>query len=803
MTNFLQDLRFSLRMLGRTPGFTIVALLTLALGIGANTAIFSVVNAVLLKPLPFGEPDRIVSVWTTWQNRGMERDIFSPANFLDLEQQTDTLAAVAAYMYFGFDITEGGEPESLTAALVTPAMFRVLGVEPILGRTFTAEEALPGNHRVVILSHALWQTRFGSDPGILGRDVSLDGVPRTVIGVMPEGIAFPDGVKVWGPLAMTERTRQSRGAIYLDVIARLADGAGLEPAQAELDTIGARLASAYPDANTGMGLQLEPLHDQLVGNVRTALLVLCGAVAFVLLVGCTNLANLLLAAAAVRHREFALRAALGASRWRLIRQLLTESVALSLAGGALGILFAMWGLSALVAFDPGNVRRLDQVSLDGNVLMFTLALSLLTGILFGLAPAFGASRPDVHDALKEGGRGAAPGGRRGLGRILVVAEVALVLVLLAGAGILIRSFAHLRSVDPGFNPDGVMSLQLFLPRARYAEAPARTTFARAMLERVGSIPGVRSTAIGSTVPFSEVPYVHDTSFLIAGRPVPPPDREPTAYEHRASPGYFRTLGIPLLRGRRFTDQDHEDAAPVIIINAELARRFWPDGNPIGERITTMDDIGPMEIIGVVGDTRFGQLDGDIRPAIYYPYAQSPTFGLTLLARTDGPPLSLAGAVKTQLWSLDAELPAQYINSMRGLIDGTLALPRFTMLLLGAFAGLALILAAVGIYGVIAYSVSQRTQEIGVRMALGARRRDVFRLVLGQGMMLTGLGVLLGLAGALALTRFLTSLVFEVSVTDPVTYLAVAALLSSIALLACYIPARRAMRVDPLVALRCE
>jgi putative ABC transport system permease protein len=449
------------------------------------------------------------------------------------------------------------------------------------------------------------------------------------------------------------------------------------------------------------------------------------------------------------------------------------------------------------------VRRLDQVGLDGTVLFFTLDLSLLTGVLFGLAPALGASRPDVHGALKEGGRGTASGVRRGPGRVLVVAEVALVLILLAGAGILIRSFAHLRAVDPGFNPDGILSLQMFLPRARYAETPARVNFARALLERTGAIAGVDSVAVGSTVPFSEIPHVHDTTFRIEGRPVPPPDKEPGAYEHRASSRYFRTLGIPLLRGRTFTDRDGEGAAPVVIINAELARRFWPGGDPLGERIITFEDVGPMEIVGIVGDTRFGQLDSDIRPAIYYPYAQSPTAGLTLLLRTSGPPLHLAGAVKTQLWSLDGQLPAQYMNSMRGLIDRTLALPRFTMMLLGAFAALALVLAMVGVYGVIAYSVSLRTQEIGVRMALGARRRDVFRLVLGQGMLQIGIGVLIGLGGALALTRFMTSLVFEVSVTDPPTYLAVALLLSVIALLACYLPARRAMRIDPLVALRHE
>jgi len=803
MRNLLQDLRYSLRMLARTPGFTAVALLTLALGIGANTAIFSVVNAVLLRPLPFAEPERIVGVWTTWLSRGVERDIFSPPNFLDLEQQSETLEAVAAYTYFSFDITDGGEPEALTAALVTPAMFRVLGVDPILGRTFAEEESVPGMQRVVVLSHALWQSRFGADPGILGLSISLDSAPHAVIGVMPPGIVFPDGVKVWAPLPLGERQMQARGAIYLDVVARLADGVGLEQAQAEMDTIGAQLTTAYPEDNTGMGMLLEPLHDQLVGNVRVALLVLCGAVAFVLLIGCANLANLLLAATSLRHREFALRAALGASRWRLIRQLLTESVALSLAGGGLGILFAMWGLSALVAFDPGNVRRLDQVGLDGNVLVFTLGLSLLTGLLFGLAPAFGASRPDLHGALKEGGRGTASGVRRGPGRILVVAEVALVLVLLVGAGILIRSFAHLRAVDPGFNPEGVLALELFLPHSRYAEAPARRAFVDALLQKTSSIEGIRSVAIATPAPFSTVPTIIDNDFRIAGRPVPQPGDEAVAHIHRVSPDYFRTLGIPLLRGRLFNARDDENAPAVVIINATLARRFWPDGNPLGERIITDPGRGPMEIVGIVGDVKLQELEPVVRPAIYHPYDQSPRGVLTLLARTSGPPLHLAGAVKTQLWSLDEQLPAQYMNSMRSLIDSTLALPRFTMMLLGTFAALALVLAMVGIYGVIAYSVSQRTQEIGVRMALGARRRDVFRLVLGQGMLLTGIGVLIGLGGALALTRFMTSLMFEVSVTDPLTYLAVALLLSVIALLACYLPARRAMRIDPLVALRHE
>ena len=799
----MSDLRYGLRTLLKNPAFAGVAVLTLALGIGANTVIFSVVKAVILSPLPFGEPERIVGVFTINRAQAGELDVFSPANFSDVAEQSRALEAVAAWRYWGFDVSGESEPERLTAGRVSPAFFRALGVSPILGRVFLPEDDATGTEHVVVLGHGLWQKRFGGDPAICGRTIQLNGESHLVLGVMPRGFEFPAGAEIWAPLGLNESQRQQRGSVFLEVLARLGQGITLEAAQSEMGTIASRLEKDYPGPNTSLGMTLIPLHDQIVGSVRPALLVLSAAVTFVLLVGCANLANLLLASASARQREFAVRAALGASRGRLIRQLLTESVLLSLIGGGLGVLISLWGLSALAAFGPGNVPRLGEVSLDAGVLIFTLLLSVVTGVLFGLAPALGASRSDLQGALKAGARTAGTDlGRSRLRATLVIAEVALVLVLLASAGLMMKSFLRLRSVDPGFNPDRLMSLQFFLPQPRYPQDQSKIAFESRLLEKIRSLPGVVGAATASPAPIGAIPMRFENEFRIAGRPEPEPGSMPVARYNRVGPGYFRTLGVPLLRGREFAPSDDAGAPAVAIISELTARRHWPDEDPLGRRII-IGERQPitMEIVGVVGDVKQISLDDTGRPTIYVPFSQRPSNSLNVMIRTSGPPADLAGAIKQQLWAVDRDIPADYLETAESLISRSLAQPRFTMVLLACFAGMALVLAMVGIFGVIAYSVTQRTQEIGVRMALGANRGDVLRMVLGHGMGLTAIGVALGLAGSAALTRYLSSLLFQVSATDPMTFGWVTLLLVAVALFASWIPARRATRVDPMVALR--
>jgi putative ABC transport system permease protein len=799
----MSDWKYAVRMFLKNPGFTAIAIITLALGIGINTTIFSVVNAILLRPLSFPQPERIISVLT--QVQGSEPDIFSPANYLDVAAQNKSFSSTAAVAYFGFDLTGKGEPVAITAAKVSHGFFDVVGVQPVLGRSFTAQEDSKGNNLVVILGHSLWKRQFGGDPQILNKVISLDGSPFTVLGVMPEGFEFPPEVEIWAPIAFTENQKNLRGAIYVDVIARLKNGISHKQAQAEMDTLAARLAKDYPEYNSNTAIRLIPLQDQMVGESRTALLVLTGAVIFVLLVACANLANLLITRMSGRGREFAVRIALGASPRRLLRQMLTESILLSMIGGAIGILFSLWGIPAVLSLTPEDLPRVNEVRLDSAVLFFAIGISVVTGILFGIAPALNSSHPDLNHELKEGTAGAGTGTHRmRLRNSLIVAEIATVLILLVGAGLMIRSFDRLRSVDPGFRAERLLNLQVFLPASRYQERERKIAFHDAVLEQTAGLSGVKSAAIVSPAPFSVLSNYVDTYYGVEG--LPPANQErPVASYTRVSAGYFSTMMIPVHRGREFTKDDRDGAPRVAVVNQLLAQKYWPDGNAVGKHlILEIQQPQPLrlEIVGVVGNVQQLNLRTG-REQIYIPYVQSPVHEVSLMVRTAGDPLSATNELKARFWRVDPLLPAQYLATMESLVGRSLTGSRSSAILLSIFAALALTLAMIGLYGVISHSVYQRTREIGVRMTLGAQRTDILKLILGQGLRLTAAGLLFGLTGALALARLMGSLLFHVRSWDPMTFVLVACLMSFVSMLACYLPARRAMRVDPVVALRYE
>ena len=807
-----QDLRYGARMLLRTPAVTLVAVIALTLGIGANTAIFSVVNAVLLRPLPYVDADQLVMPWGT-RTDPQERTNVSYPDFVDWQAQTKTLEYIAAYNSSGALLREGdGDPQVISGAAVSADLFQLLKVTPVVGRSFTRAEDQSNAAPVVVLGYELWQKRFNADPNIAGRQIRLGSTSATVLGVMPADFRFPataTKTEFLRPLASALGDRTQRRSSYsLRVVGRLKPGVTASAAQTEMRAIGVQLEQQYPDEGFRLGARFISLHDAVTWGSKTPLLVLLGAVGFVLLIACANVANLTLARAAARHREMAIRAALGAGRRRVVRQLLTESLLLSVLGGTLGLLLAWWGVHFLLAASPLDLPRVKDVGMDANVLVFTTAISVLTGVIFGLAPALQASRGDLQHSLKEGGRNATGGVLRNRVRaVLVVVEVALSLVLLVGAGLLGRSFLLLNEVRPGFEPERVLTTDLSLAKAKYPKPEQQQAGFAEILSRAAAIPGVESAAVIYPLPLGG--DSNSGTFLIAGRPIPRNEDKPTSSHRVISPDYFRTLNIPVSRGRPFDARDNQHAPPVLIVNETFARRYFSGTEALGQQIIIEGELGdnvlppPREIVGVVGDVRHESLDAVSGPEYYVPYTQAPApfMSLVLKSASDNP--GLAPSLREVIKQMDKDQYIAAIQPMTNLVTESVARRRFNAILTGLFAVVALVLASVGIFGVLNYSVAQRTQEMGLRVALGAQTRDVLQLVLGQGARLILLGLALGLVVSFALTRVLAGMLFGVTPTDPVTFVAVSFLLASVALLACYLPARRATKVDPLVALRYE
>ena len=808
METLLKDFKYAVRMLFKSPGFTLTAVAALALGIGATTAIFSVVNAALLRSLPYQNPEQLVAVWEISKSEGTE-SVASYPNLADWRAQNTVFEDMSAVRSRGHTITGLGEAERIEGAVVSSSFFPLLRAKAMLGRTFLPEEDTAGASRVVVMSHKLWVRKFSRDENIIDQTITLSGNPYTVIGILPADFSFPfevEEAELWTTTAFEGDNLNERGAHTNSVIARLKDGASLDQAQPEMDAIAARLEQQYPETNTDSGVRVLSLRDQLVGHIELALWILLGAVIFVALIACSNVANLLLARAARRQKEMAIRSALGATRWRVARQLLTESILLALVGGGAGLLLAVWGIEAIVLYLPEEIARLSGIGIDARVLSFTLLMSILTGLIFGLAPALKASRPDLNETLKEGGRSSASAGRGSLRGALVVAEVALALVLLAGAGLLMKSFLRLRQINPGFDAENVLTLRVNLSGPNYKEDHQRLRFIDEALDKLRALPGVESAAFVTPPPFSGDGL--GTSFSIEGRPTAP-GQEPGAAVHGVTTDYFNVLKIPIITGRHFTDRDVKGGTGAVIINQTLARRHWPDESPLGKQISSVgigvDDNEPKvwEIVGVVGDVKHVALDKKPFPEMYFPIRQQSWGWGYMTIRTSGDPKSLATVARAELLSIDRDQPIYRIRSLDEMISNSVAKPRFYMLLLGLFAIVGLVLAIVGVYGVISYMVSERTREIGVRMALGATRRDVLRMVLGRGLTLAAVGIVIGLGGGIAVTRVIESLLFEVSATDPLIFGTVSALLALVAAFACYVPAMRATRVDPMTALRYE
>jgi predicted permease len=815
MRNLIGDFRYGLRILLRNPGFTLAAIVVLALGIGANTAIFSIVNAVLLRPLPYEDPSRIIQIWHVPPAKsfpGMSFFSVSPANYLDWQSQNRSFKQMAAYGFRSFTVGGGQRPEAIRGAAVAPDLFSILRVQPALGRVFSPEEDRPSQGNVVILGNKLWRNHFASDPSIVGRNVTLNGQTYSVIGVMPPKFKFPDWADLWVPLAWSNEQRAVRGNHNYMVIGRLKPDVNVQHAKADLSTISARLEQQYPEDDKGWGATVLPLREQMVGDVRPALLVLLGAVAFVLLIACANVANLVLAKTVARKKEIAIRTALGASRGAVLRQILVETLILSLAGGALGLFLARFSLTLIEKFLADRLPSSIEITLDAQVLAFTVFLALFSGILAGLLPAARFTRTDVNEALKQGqGRGSSDSGGSKTRGMLVVSEVALSLVLLIGAGLMLRTLLQLSSVRPGFDPNNVLTAALPVPNTKFPSPAAQISFCDQVLRELRAMPGVESAGLIDSLPLdgggSHQPVA------VEGQPVVPMADQPEVDVRVISPGYLHAMRIPLVRGRDLNDADVAGRPPVVLISESLAKRFWPSENPIGKHVTlTFFPDAVREVAGVVGDVKQDSLDQN-RPVemLYWPVSQitAPpsetwrSFGLSLAVRTSADPTSVISAVTSAVHRVDPEMPVEQLVTMEGLISASLFPQRFNVLLLGAFAGLALVLAAVGIYSVLSYTVRRRVREIGIRMALGASHSDVLRMVITDGMKPILLGVAIGLAAALALSRVVASLIFGARATDPLTFAAVALLLVAVGLLATILPAYRATRVEPVRILREE
>ncbi len=818
METLWRDLCYSLRVLAKTPAFTVVAILSLAIGIGANSAIFSVVNALLLRPLPYRDADRLVILWNRSPGLGVERDWFSPGQYLDIKAENQVFDRIAVSIGSSFNLTGlTGQlgPEHVDGARVSSSFFSLLGANAKLGRVFLPEEDQPGKPPAVILSHKLWQRRFSSDPRIVGKTLTLNGNNLSIVGVMPASFSLNkevmpavngiENADVILPLPMPESARANRGNEDYNIFARLKPGVSVAQAQAEMDVIAARMKQQYPQnypAHSGLTISVMPLLEQVVGDIHLALRVLFGAVGFVLLIACANVANLLLSRAAVRQKEFAIRAAMGASRMRLMRQLLTESVLLAMAGGLLGVGLAFLAVKALRVFGAANIPRLDEVGVDGRVIAFTCLVALVTGVMFGLVPALRASRVDLNETLKEGGRSADGAGQHRTRKLLVIAEVALSLVLLVGAGLLIRSYGHILNSNPGFNPHNVLSLRLLLPAAKYKTPEDILNFFRRANEKIKEAPGVESVAETYSLPMSTVAFAWEP-ITVEGFVPKGTQNKVIANTRIVGHEYFRTIGIALRQGRYFTEHDTRGEQETVIVDEAMAQRFWPNENPIGKRLQRSGAGGWRTVVGVINDAKQFSAEKEPPITVYFPYEQYLARNMYLVVRTASDPAAMGPVIARAIQSLDPDLPVFDVRTMDERLSDTLARRRLSMILLGMFAGIALVLAAIGIYGVMAYSVNQRTHEIGIRMALGAQAANILQMVVRQALVLVSVGIAVGLVAALALTRVMASLVYGISVMDRWTFVLTPLLLAGIALLASYLPARRAAKVDPMIALRCE